>query len=233
MRVGLVDDDIKSLELVKGYLIRYQQQNTISFDIETFTSGDVLLDDYKAKYDILIFDIQMPGTNGIDTAKRIRAKQDNATILFITNMAQYALQGYEVEAVDYILKPVTYSDFAMKFAKVLRRTLQKEDVYLTIDTQEGLRKIAVKDIYYMEVLGHYVYYYTTDGKVEVRGSMKDIEAQYSLYNFVRIHKSYIVNIRYVTGVNASDVVVNGVNLPLGRVYREKFMQEFLKYVNGK
>ena len=233
MKVGVVDDDVKSLELLKGYLIKYQQQRGITFEIATYPSGDALLKEYKATYDILIFDIQMPGTNGIDTAKTIRKVDKNATILFITNMAQYALQGYEVEAVDYIIKPITYSDFAMKFAKVVRRTLQKEDVYVTIDTQEGLKKIAVKDIFYMEVLGHYIYFHTLGGKLEVRGSMKDVEAQYSLYNFVRVHKSFIVNIRHVTEVNVTDLVVNGDNLPLGRVYRAKFMQVFLRYVNGK
>ena len=233
MRVAIIDDEKESFDLLKSYLIRYQKEHGGAFEIETFSSGEELLKDYRAIYDILIFDIQMPGISGIDAAKKVREHDKKAIILFITSMAQYALQGYEVEAVDYIIKPLSYYDFAMKIAKVIRKVVQQEEVCVAVDTQEGIRKVLVSGICYMEVLGHYIYYHTKEGLIVARGSMKEAEEQFTLYNFVRVHKSYIVNLRHVTKVDANDVEVNGERIPLGRVYRHMFLQAFLRFVNAK
>ena len=223
MRVAIIDDERESFDLLKSYLIRYQKEHGGAFEIETFSSGEELLKDYRAIYDILIFDIQMPGISGIDAAKKVREHDKKAIILFITSMAQYALQGYEVEAVDYIIKPLSYYDFAMKIAKVIRKVVQQEEVCVAVDTQEGIRKVLVSGIYY----------HTKEGLIVARGSMKEAEEQFTLYNFVRVHKSYIVNLRHVTKVDANDVEVNGERIPLGRVYRHTFLQAFLRFVNAK
>ena len=99
------------------------------------TAGDVFLEKYAGDFDVLFFDVDMPGTDGLDTARRLRRMDSEVSIIFVTNMAQYAICGYEVEALDYLLKPLSYYDFALKFQKALRRITRRSSHTLSVDTR--------------------------------------------------------------------------------------------------
>ncbi len=98
---------------LSDYVYKFGKENSIPVETVTFGSGDEILDGYKPEYGVIIFDIDMPGMNGMDTARKIREMDEKVVILFVTNIAQYAINGYEVEAVEYILKPIGYFDFAL------------------------------------------------------------------------------------------------------------------------
>ncbi|MBQ8161124.1 MAG: response regulator transcription factor [Clostridia bacterium] len=231
MRIAIVDDEISVRETLKGYIERMSKEIGQEMSVLSFSSGNALLHDFARQYDILIFDIDMPGLNGMDTARKIREMDDQVVILFITNIAQYAINGYEVDAVDYIIKPIGYYDFAMKFQKALRRAAQSRSQTLVIDTVNGPVSLEVESILYIEVMAHYLIYHTSDREYKVRASMKEQEGTLKQYHFVRCHKSYLINLAHLNGVTASEAQVSDLSIPLGRAYKESLLNEYMRYLH--
>lgn len=232
MRVAIIDDEKKERDSLTAFMKRFSQEFQKKIDVVEFESGDELMKNYKPIFDILIFDIDMPGTNGMDTARYIREKDDRSVILFVTNIAQYAINGYEVDAVDYIIKPITYYDFSMKFQKAVRRAAQRQENYIVVDTPDGARRIKIADVKYVEVLAHYLIYHMKDENIKLRGSMKEHELELGTFNFSRVHKSFLVNLAYVENIHGKEITVGGEIIPVGRVYKERVIQEYLLYIRG-
>lgn len=156
----------------------------------------------------------------------------NTIIMFITNLAEYAIHGYSVEAIDYVLKPITYEDFAMKISKAMRYVERNVKRQIILHTSEGDIPVSVADIYYIEVVRHYLYYHTTSGKYEVRGVMKQLEQELQELKFRRCNQSYLVNLAHVKAIRGNDVVVGNDYVPISRNKKSEFMEAFAKYVGG-
>ena len=233
MKVAIVDDELKMRQIMTDYVKRFGEEAGIELATVPFESGEQFLKDYKMIYDIIIFDIDMPGINGIDTARKLRETDTNVTIIFVTNIAQYAINGYEVDAVDYILKPVSYYDFSMKFHRTVAKAAQKKEHTIKVETAEGTRRLRLPALVYVEVLSHYLYFHTTKRDYRSRGNISDVEKELEKYNFVRIHRSYIVNLKYVNKVLSKEVTVGDKVLPVSRNYKEKLKEEYLKYIRGE
>lgn len=233
MRIAVVDDSAADREWIVQYVDRFAQESGINLETVTFSSGDAFLENYQKIYDIIIFDIDMPGTNGIDAARRLRQRDQDVTIIFMTNIAQYAINGYEVDAVDYMIKPIQYYDFSMKFHRTVAKASQKKEHILLVDTVDGLRRLRVDAILYVEVLSHYIYIHTTVNVYKCRGSMAEIEQELTKYAFVRIHRSYIAGLRYVEKILSTEVTVRGTVLPVGCRYKESVRDAYLKYIRGE
>lgn len=232
MRIAIIDDETMDREILREYLDRYSREYGGKFEVDTYLCADELLDTYSTIYDILIFDIDMPGTNGIEAARRIRRIDKNTVLLFVTNIAQYAVDGYEVDAVDYIIKPIGYYDFALKFQRAIGKALQKKQTYLLLETAEGTRRIDVSEILYVEALNHYLHLVTREETMRIRGNIRDYEQKLRPYGFVQIHKSFLVNMEHIQQIRTGELAVADVALPIGRVYREKLLQGYFKYVRG-
>lgn len=232
MKFAIVDDMESSREMLRSYLAQYCRETGLTADIALFSSGTEFLRQYKLVYDLILFDIDMPGLNGMDTARRIREADSRVTIMFVTNLAQYAINGYEVGAVDYILKPVTYPDFSMKMKRALRRVAQQMDHTVAISTSTGQQTVSVSEVRYVEVLSHTVIYHLRSGVITARGTMRDAQALLEPYPFCRIHKSYLVNLSFVESVSGREVTLRGEALPVGRVYRDGLLQSYMNYVKG-
>lgn len=232
MKIAIVDDEQQVRETLKSYLQKFEQENGYNFKIIPFCSGNELLENYSNNFDIIFFDIDMPGLNGIDTAKKIRETDNNVIILFVTNIAQYAINGYEVAAVDYMLKPISYMDFSMKVARALRRINEYKKEQVLLNVADGARAVQIDKIVYIEILSHYLEVHCVEESIKVRGSMHSIEESLLKNNFYRIHKSYLVNLAYVKAVKSSMLIVGDASLPLGRKYKQNFMQEYMQYIKN-
>lgn len=232
MRIAIVDDEPQMRIQLSEYVKRFASENHLDFEIIQFPCGDALLADYHPDYDVLIFDIDMPGTNGMDTARQVRAVDEQVVILFVTNIAQYAINGYEVEAVDYVIKPIGYFDFSLKFQKALRQVRQRQGDQLVISSVDGPIKLPTEDILYVEVLAHYLIYHTEKREYQVRGSMKEQEDALREHHFCRAHKSYLVNLQRIDNIRASEILICGHSIPLGRAYKESLMEDYLRYLRG-
>lgn len=232
MRIAVVDDEKKIRDLLSGYIKYFGDENGIKVDILCFDGAEAFLNNYVSNYDIVCMDIEMPGLNGIETAKELRRIDSRVVLMFITNMAQYAIHGYEVEAVDFIVKPVSYEDFSMKFNKALRYVDRNKEHKVTLTTTEGIVNIYLSDVYYIEVMRHYLVYHTVNGNCTVRGVMKKVEEDLADQHFVRTNHCYLVNLKHISSINGYDMKVAGENLKISRNKKNDLMIKFTEYIGG-
>lgn len=233
IKVAVIDDLESERETLKTYLARMENDGKQSFNVKYYTCSEEVLADTDSKFDIMIFDIDMPGINGMDAAREIRKRDNNVVIMFVTNVAQYAINGYEVGAVDYVLKPISYYDFVMKINRALYKVSQNKDSSIVVDSLDGVCSLKISDIIYVEVMLHYIIYHTKTGECRSRSSMKDVEKELYAHNFRRCHKSFLVNLKYVKMIKTLEIEMKGgAVLPISRKWKNDFMQEYITYIKG-
>lgn len=233
IKVAVIDDLESERETLKSYLARMETDGKQSFSVKYYTCSEEVLDNTENKFDIMIFDIDMPGMNGMDAAREIRKRDNNVVIMFVTNVAQYAINGYEVNAVDYVLKPLSYYDFVMKINRAINKVSLNKDSSIVVDSLDGVCSLKISEIVYVEVMLHYVIYHTKSGDYRSRGSMKDVEKELYLHSFRRCHKSYLVNLKYVKMIKTLEIEIDGGTiLPISRKWKNDFMQEYITYIKG-
>ena len=233
MNIAVVDDNLNDRKMILDYLSQFFNESGGDYTTSTFEDGVSFLKDYSFSYDFIIFDIDMPQMSGIDTAKELRKKDSNVTIMFVTNMPQYALEGYSVEAVDYVLKPLSYPDFRLKMKKATRYILRNSVKKVTINTtEEGLITVDSSDIYYVESKLHYIYYHTKKGIYKMRAKLTEVEDILLPYHFARSGGSFLINLAYLEKIDGNEIVIAGETLPLSRRMKASLMSAFTKYMGG-
>ncbi len=185
-------------------------------------------------YDVVFLDIQMAGMNGMQAAREIRKRDDNVLIVFVTNMAQYALESYDVHAYDFILKPLTYGNFYMKFRRVLKELEHKQtDAFCTLATRFEKRQVRISDIVYVEISSHdLVFHMADESRIHILGTLNEWEQKLSPYHFARCNACFLVNMRYITALNGDSLVAGGHELRISRTKKQAFLSEFAKYGGG-
>lgn len=229
IKIAVVEDEKIYVEQISEYLRQYGKEQAEELQVTVYRDGDAITAEYKAQFDIIFMDIQMKFVDGMTAAEEIRRKDSEVIIIFITSMSQYAIRGYEVNALDYVLKPVTYFAFSQKLGKAIARLKKRNTRYITVSVKGGIRRVEVADIYYVESQGHTLTYHTKDGEILSSATMKSAEVQLEESNFSRGNKCYLINLEHVEGVKDKCAVVKGKNLPLSRSGLKGFMQELTRY----
>lgn len=140
IRAVIVEDDGEAADLLEGYIKRYAAESGIVFMIDRFDNAITFLENYDVGYDIVFMDIEMEDLDGVSAARLLRKRDRSVTLIFVTNMAQFAIKGYEVDALDFIVKPVKYYDFAFRLKKAVSRLNEKEEQYLPVSIAGGCSK---------------------------------------------------------------------------------------------
>lgn len=231
-KIAIVEDNKVECQILFDQLVALQKRDNLSLEILPFASGAEFLAQYKADYDLVFLDIDMPGLNGIETARAIRQADSTVILIFVTNMAQYALTGYEVEALDYILKPLNPYNFAIKVRRALKRTAKAHNKTITVREKSITYRVNIADIHYLEVAGHYVVYHTAAGSLNEYSTLKDACKKIGSSLFVQCSQSYLVNLTYVDSVSRTSVHVAGEELFISRKMRPAFLAAAANYFGG-
>lgn len=229
IRIAIVEDEDSYIEQFTDYLQKYQKTAGEEIDITVFRDGDGITAEYKPEYDIILMDIQMKFVDGMTAAEEIRRVDSEVIIIFITNMTQYAIRGYKVGALDYILKPVTYFSFCERLSHAIGRIKRRGRSFVTIPVKGGILRLDTSDIYYVESQGHNLIYCTSKGSYLSSGTMKSAEEQLSGLGFSRGNKGYLINLAYVEGIQDKCAQIKGESLQLSRPRYNAFMQDLTKY----
>lgn len=230
--IAIVEDEAEFSAQLQEYLKKYQEENDVRFKVSVFSDGAEILEDYQQLYDIILLDIEMPRVNGMDAAEQIRKMDSDVTLMFITNMASYAIRGYEVGALDFVMKPINFYTFSMKLTRVLKRTKQKEQQQILLTLPDGVKKFGVNQIYYVEVQNRMLHYHTDAGEYVVRGTMQSVEQMLLPYPFIKCNHWYIVNLKHVSEVRKNTAVVGGQELEVSRRNRTAFLKALTEYMGG-
>lgn len=232
MKIAIVEDDIKCMQQLQDYILKFQGDFQRKLETTHFSNGILFLNQFKGQYDIILLDISMPGIDGLETAHRIRKIDSDVVIIFITNLSQYAIRGYEVDATDYILKPVSYFAFSQRLNRAISRIPICASRSIIINHKTGTQKIKLDSIYYIESVCHDLIYHTMQGEYISVGTMKDVEAELSAYHFFRCNKGLLVSLLHVDGVTDGCAIVNGKHLPISRPRKNGFMDALANYIGG-
>ena len=230
--VAIVEDDDNEAERIKSYLIRYGKENDETFNVMHFSDGLEFLDKIRPEVDAVFMDIEMPFLNGIEAARKLRQSDLSVPIVFITNLKQYALKGYEVEAMDFLVKPVAYAAFSTMMSRVCARLTMRIDDEIFIQNAQGGFKIKISDIFYVEVIKHYVIFHTPRGEVKMWGSLSDIEKRLPDKKFARCNNCYLINLKYVDKIEGNDLYIGGEVLAVSRGKKQEFMKKLLDYMES-
>lgn len=232
VNIAIVEDEDRAIDNLKYALARYENEAGIEFRISVFKDAELFLTNYKPVYDIVFMDIMLPGMDGMRAAQRMRKFDENVKLIFLTSMAQFAIKGYEVSAVDFIVKPFRYFDLKMRLDRVCR-ALKDRQPFVKISVPGGMKSVNVGDIYYIESSGHQLIYHTRDGEFTVRGGpIKQLSEEMEAYGFARCGVSYLVNLSHCNQVDGNEVTVGPDKLRITRGKKKEFVDRLEAYFNG-
>lgn len=231
MKVIIVDDEPLALEVLETYLTHFPELKLIAKctnaveAFEALSEGDI---------DLMFLDIQMPQISGIDFLKSLK---NPPKVIFTTAFSNYALEGFELNAVDYLLKPFSLERFTkavQKFKEIYGKndkTLGEAEApdYIFVKADKKLIKLRFEDIFYVEGLKDYVMLHTPGGRIVTLQTMKSLEEKLPSANFIRVHRSYIVNLNLIELLEANSVTVNKKKIPIGKNYKD----ELFNVINQK
>lgn len=234
IRIAIVEDDSAQASLLEEYLERYREEHGEGMKITVFPDGLEFVDNYRADYDLVLMDIEMPHLDGLAAARKMRMLDTDVCLIFITNMAQYALKGYEVGATDFLVKPVGYFDFSLKLRRALTQySKYRRKIELRVHTPNGFACFSVSDVYYIESADHQLIYHTVQGCLQERGSIGAKEKELSVYHFARCNNCYLVNLEHVSALKTNSVFIAGEELAISRSKKKEFLKTLTDYMGNK
>ena len=232
LRVAVVEDETEYRGLIQEMVGRYAKEYDLQIQTTAFPDGRELVQNYH-KFDILLMDIEMPHLNGMEAAQKIRELDKEVVIVFITNMAQYAIGGYAVGALDYVLKPVPYFAFSQQLRKAEEQLRRRARHYLALPVEGGMRRLDSSLIYYLESEGHRVHFYTEEGDFVAAGTLKAFEEKLAERPFARCNSGYLVNLAQVKSVQQGMVQVGPYELQVSRPRRKAFLAALADHIGGE
>lgn len=231
IKVAIVEDEKEAYQSLEEKLKRYSRERNTEFQISYFSDGIVFLNDRPDKYDIVFMDINMPRMNGLEVAKKMREVSSDSFLFFVTDLAQYAILGYEVDAIDYIVKPVIYEHLSFRLDKVLSILDKRiEEPKLSFKTEEGLIALMSSQILYIETMEHKLTFHTIRGEYHSFGTLNEMEKILPKEDFIRCNHCYLVNLKYVSEIGKNDVTVGKDRLAISRSKKKVFMDAFTEYL---
>lgn len=234
LKIAVCDDNKVEQEYVIHLLNEYAHENGVILEIQAFISAEQFLFQYadEKDYQIIVLDIEMEKMNGMELAKRLREDNGEIQVLFVTGFPDYIAEGYEVDALHYLMKPVSKEKFFKVMEKAVSKLKAEEKVLLVRENGEML-KILTKDILYVEVFSHSCMIHTTEETIETQMAISDLEKKLR-DGFIRVHRSYLVNLERIKKIAKTEIFMdNGNTVPLSRRKYKDVHIAFIQYFKGR
>lgn len=230
LRCLLIDDEPPALKVLQSHIANVNGLEIVGLCKNAVEAMDVL---HEKQIDVVFLDIKMPKITGTEFLKNL---SHPPKVVFVTAYRDYALDSYDLDAVDYLVKPVSFERFMKAISKVKRlmgheivsqpeefKTNPEAFVYLKVD--KSMLKILINEILYIESWKDYVKVFMENGKSWlVKQSISSMENLLSEHLFIRIHRSYMISLKKITGYNSTDIQIGGKDIPIGRLYKQKVME---------
>lgn len=234
MKIAICDDHEIQLDLINKYIKEWAIANEVDISIDKFKSGEEFLiewEDYE-KYDIIFLDIEMSTISGIELSNIIRKQNKTVDIVFATGIFKYALHGYKVGALQYLIKPIKKEDVAtcLDSTKNRIKDINNDSKYITIEMPKKSLKLNYETIEYCIMFSPYIDIHTNSDKITLRKKISDIEELLPKTSFIRCHRSYLVNIKYIKTVTKDNVILeSGLKIPISRGKYNETNDAFINY----
>lgn len=232
--VAIVEDHPDEADCLVRFLDNYADRHDEHFSVCRYGEADSFMEANQA-FDLVFMDIDMPGMTGLEAARAFREKDLDAPLVFVTNLAQYALHGYEVNAFGFLVKPVAYDGFERTMDKVVRVMNYRDMKVLHVPTRQGMHALRIASLVYVDVLNHDLTYHSTDFPegVTVRGSLKEVEANLTDAPFVRVSSSCLVNMDHIVSVHGNEVrLSSGDSAFFSRPKKKGALERITHYLAG-
>lgn len=233
LKIAICDDDAAQAGMLSEAVSAWAEGKKRMAEIRTYASGEAFLCDYDREKDfnLLLLDIEMNGISGIDLAKSLRRDNSRAEILFLTSHTEFYGEGYEVDAIHYLIKPIDRARLSAVLDKAEGK-LAVEPPFLILNSEGRVIKLYESEIYYVEAFLHYVNFVTGDGNYTVRDKISDLVQRLS-DGFYRAHRSYLVSLEHIKRIARNEILMeNGATVPLARGKYDDINQAYIQFYSG-
>ncbi len=230
MSIAVCDDEIIECSNIAKRIRKILEEMQIPCIIRQFGSGPELLQ-AEESFDLIFLDIIMDGLNGMETAQIFRKKTLDKLLVFISSSRQYVFDAYDVEAFQYLVKPVEDKKLKSVLEKAVHKTEKNSQEFILVSKEREKKKVFLQDIYYFEIRGRKIEIHEKDRIFTYYEQIGILEDSLREKGFFRCHKSYLINLRYASAYNRQEVIMeNGDKVSIAKRRYEGFCNEFLKYM---
>lgn len=230
--IAIVEDEPAEAELLRSYAQRYTAEHGDVFEIRHFPDGVSFLSSYQRIYDLVLMDIDLPKINGMEAAAQLRLLDQAVALIFVTSLARYAVKGYEVDAMDFLVKPVSYTNFSLKLQRAINRRRSSLGSDILINLPDGVYRINCSRVKYVEVINHSLVYHTTEGDFTCYGKLKDAQRLLDPKQFILCNRCYLVNLAFVRAVRGYVLAVDQDELQISRPKKASVLEALNNYLGG-
>lgn len=232
-KIAVCDDEKTMLQQINLYLTKMQEETKDEYDLHYYTSAEELLKKMPSDAQVILLDIAMGDMTGMECAKTLRAKGCSAEMIFITNMTEYAVEGYDVQAFAFIPKPIVYDELKKRLTDCLARAKPKQKSIFPVETVGGKELLPLNELLYVEVYQHELSFVLSDRRVIGNMQLSNAEKLLAPHGFFRPHRSYLVNMANIRRIDPDGLTMrDGTKIPVSKHRRKEFMDAFTNYMGG-
>mgnify|MGYP002530187584 CR=1 FL=1 len=232
LHIAICDDECVFVDHLTELLNQYAVETGENIKVTAYYDGLELIEKYDPSIDLIFLDIHMKLANGFRTAECIRQRDEKVSIIFLTSLSQYGLEGYKYQATNYIIKPIQYVRLKDEMNQWLKRHRKERDPSIIVSNNTGRYKVLLNSLSYVETFGRNLLLHTEQGDIICYKSMKEMESELQDKGFARCHTSYLVNFQYVKNANGKDLQVKLITcktIPISQPKRKEFMEKLADY----